>query len=73
MPFSVRIPSPTLLSSSISNLSPFVVSLALSGLRKVIRDDHHPWFIATQLGFVLVGIGSWLFHATLLYQVCLHL
>jgi len=46
-----------------------VVSLACLGLRNAIRQKHHPWFIATEMGFLLVGVGSWLFHATLLYQV----
>jgi dihydroceramidase len=46
-----------------------VVSLACFGVRNSIRERYHPWFIATELGFMLVGIGSWLFHATLLYQV----
>jgi len=43
--------------------------LALYGVRNSIRQKYHPWFIATELGFLLVGVGSWLFHATLLYQV----
>jgi len=46
-----------------------LVSLACFAVRNSIRQKHHPWFIATELGFLLVGVGSWLFHATLLYQV----
>jgi len=46
----------------------FFISLALYGVRNSIRQKYHPWFIATEMGFLLVGVGSWLFHATLLYQ-----
>jgi len=71
MLFSVRAPSPSTPHNYISHIS-CAVSLALSGLVSAIQQRHHPWFIATQLGFLLVGIGSWLFHATLLYQVFLN-
>jgi len=59
-------PSPSLVKHSFDGVP---VSLALFGLRNSIRQKYHPWFIATEMGFLLVGVGSWLFHATLLYQV----
>lgn len=45
----------------------FVV-LATFALMNVLREKHDSRFIIVALGFITVGVGSWMFHMTLLYE-----
>jgi dihydroceramidase len=44
------------------------VFLALYAMRNVIIQGHEMRFLIVCLGFITVGIGSWMFHMTLLYE-----
>ncbi|CAN6661604.1 alkaline ceramidase Ypc1p [Trichomonascus vanleenenianus] len=44
------------------------VGLAVYAMYNVIRNKHEKRFLIVALGFATVGIGSWMFHMTLLYE-----
>lgn len=44
------------------------ILLALYAMRNVIKDGHELRFLIVAVGFTVVGVGSWLFHMTLLYE-----
>ncbi|KAH9829475.1 alkaline phytoceramidase [Rhodofomes roseus] len=52
--------------NTFSNL--FTVSLALLGAYQAYAQSLPPRFFVGQVGFALVGVGSFIFHATLLYE-----
>lgn len=54
------------ISNSFSNL--FTVYCALYGASKIIQERMPTRFLVGYLGFALVGIGSFAFHASLLYE-----
>ncbi|KAF8514763.1 ceramidase-domain-containing protein [Gautieria morchelliformis] len=54
------------LANTLSNI--FTVGLALHGCRKAVAQSLPTRYFASFAGFGLVGIGSFAFHATLLYE-----
>jgi dihydroceramidase len=44
------------------------VMLAIYAMINVIRNKHERRFLLVALGFITVGVGSWMFHMTLLYE-----
>ena len=44
------------------------MALAVYAMRNVLIHGHEKRFLYTCIGFLTVGIGSWLFHMTLLYE-----
>ncbi|KAI0873958.1 alkaline dihydroceramidase [Hypoxylon argillaceum] len=43
--------------------------LGVRGIRGCIRYNHPPIFLVTYIGYIIVGCGSFLFHATLKYPM----
>ncbi|KAI0398415.1 alkaline dihydroceramidase [Xylariaceae sp. FL0594] len=43
--------------------------LGVRGIRSCIKYRHHPIFLVTFIGYIIVGCGSTLFHATLKYPM----
>ncbi|KAK3936302.1 alkaline ceramidase 3 [Diplogelasinospora grovesii] len=43
--------------------------LGIKGIRNVIKYSHDPVFILAYLGYIVVGLGSMAFHATLQYSM----
>ncbi|KAF9016283.1 alkaline phytoceramidase [Hymenopellis radicata] len=54
------------MANSLSNL--FTIALALYGLRHVLKESLPTRYTTGYVGFAIVGIGSFAFHATLLFQ-----
>lgn len=46
----------------------FFIALAIYALYNVLRNRHEKRFLFVSLGFLTVGVGSWLFHMSLLYE-----
>lgn len=44
------------------------MALAIYAMYNVIKQGHERRFLLMSFGFLIVGIGSWLFHMTLLYH-----
>lgn len=44
------------------------IGLAVYAMLNVIRHGHEKRFLIVGVGFATVGIGSWMFHMTLLYE-----
>ncbi|VEU19808.1 DEKNAAC100842 [Brettanomyces naardenensis] len=52
--------------NTVTNL--IYVYFAFNLLLSTIRNKHGPIFLVVSLGLFIVGVGSWLFHATLWYE-----
>lgn len=44
------------------------IALAVYALINIIKNKHERHLIFVAIGFITVGVGSWMFHATLLYE-----